>query len=344
MPTNFPTFTLRSRQRAAETLQARNQLIINPTSYEFLGIDCRLLELDDDGKHLHPPSSDPSAPTFFEPRGGSWVAPVVPNLKHGNRLRAFTEGWKSIQEHLLVQDLYAQASHVSSGLEWMFFQFRRQSYPPGDARVPPNLRQLSKWLESGDIVPSVFASRFYAAIWGSIRWSPGNLFVPKTLLYPLGVPPHIMITILIGEEPSEELFREEIMTLTAAMITRLEGEEFLECNIIPVMAITIFGHMKARVIEANSSHQGLMIKKSQLFDFSTNELANKSMNILLGFMCADLVGDPREPILPTNIVESPQEADKVEKLKGGTLRKMFGERCPQVGPDAVSDFPIGAGG
>lgn len=43
-----------------------------------------------------------------------------------------------------------------------------------------------------------------------------------------------MITILIGEEPSEELFREEIMTLTAAMITRLEGEEFLECNIIPV--------------------------------------------------------------------------------------------------------------
>lgn len=147
MPTNFPTFTLRSRQRAAETLQARNQLIvavtqvynrveiysftqINPTSYEFLGIDCRLLELDDDGKHLHPPSSDPSAPTFFEPRGGSWVAPVVPNLKHGNRLRAFTEGWESIQEHPLVQDLYSQASHVSSGLEWMFFQFRRQFYPP----------------------------------------------------------------------------------------------------------------------------------------------------------------------------------------------------------------------
>ena len=59
------------------------------------------------------------------------------------------------------------------------------------------------------------------------------------------------------------------------------------------MAITIFGQMKARVIEANFSYQGLKIKKSQLYDFSINENAHKSMAILLGFMCADLVGDPR---------------------------------------------------
>lgn len=42
-----------------------------------------------------------------------------------------------------------------------------------------------------------------------------------------------MITILIGEEASDELMRVEVMTLTAVMITRLEGEESLEYNTIP---------------------------------------------------------------------------------------------------------------
>lgn len=53
------------------------------------------------------------------------------------------------------------------------------------------------------------------------------------------------------------------------------------------MAITIFGKMKARVIEAHCTPQALVIKKTDLLDFSTNKVANKNMDILLGFMCAD---------------------------------------------------------
>lgn len=90
----------------------------------------------------------------------------------------------------------------------------------------------SRSLYSGTIVPSVFAERFYSAIWGSMRWAPASAFVPKKLLYP--GKPHTLIIILIQEEPSEELSRAEMMTLTAAMITRLEGEECLEYNTIPV--------------------------------------------------------------------------------------------------------------
>lgn len=164
MPTNFPTLTSRSRRRAVENLQARSQVIsavnrvyklvesyrsaqIDPASYKFLGIDFRSLELDEDGKHRYPPNSDPSGATFFEPRGALWVAPVVPNTKYVNRLRAITEGWEKVKDDPLVRDLHAQASYIFSCLEWMFFQFRRQFYPPGDSRVPPNLREMSKWLE-----------------------------------------------------------------------------------------------------------------------------------------------------------------------------------------------------
>jgi hypothetical protein len=142
--------------------------------------------------------------------------------------------------------------------------------------------------------------------------------VPKELLYPKGTPPHTLIHILIEQEPSETLTRAEVMILTATMITRLEGEDCLEYDTIPVstdlrypymkeyilittqaMAITIFRQMKARVIEAHCTPQVLVIKKTDLLDFSTNKVANKNMDILLGFMCADLVGHATEPTVPT---------------------------------------------
>lgn len=62
---------------------------------------------------------------------------------------------------------------------------------------------------------------------------PVSAFVPKKLLYPTGKP-HTLLVILIKEEPSEELFRAEVMILTAAIITRLKGEECLEYNTIPM--------------------------------------------------------------------------------------------------------------
>ncbi|KAJ5782310.1 hypothetical protein N7457_004084 [Penicillium paradoxum] len=318
MPISLSMLRPGESQRVAAYLQTRSQVLaamdeiykrveiyssaqIDPASYKLLGINCRLLELDDDGKHLHPPNSDPSGPVFFEPRGAAWVPPVVTNSEYMKQLKGITDGWGNTKNDRLLRSLHSQASYVFSCVEWMFFQFRRQFYPPEDDRDPPNLRQMSKWLESGEVVPSVVAERFYPAIWGSIRSSPAAVFVPKSLLYPLGAPPHIMISILIAEEPSEELLRLEVMALAAVMITRLEGEESSEYNTIPVMVITFFGRMKVRVLEAHTSQQELVIKKTRLLDFSTNELANKNMNILLGFMAGDLVGDPKGPTIPTYI-------------------------------------------
>ncbi|KAJ5940854.1 hypothetical protein N7516_001022 [Penicillium verrucosum] len=47
------------------------------------------------------------------------------------------------------------------------------------------------------------------------------------------------------------------------------GDDCLEYDTIPVMAITIFARMKARIIEAYSSQQGLVMRKTEFFDFST---------------------------------------------------------------------------
>ncbi|EKV11623.1 hypothetical protein PDIG_17860 [Penicillium digitatum PHI26] len=299
MPASFSTLRRRERQWAATYLQARSKVItaidviykrveiyssaqIDPASYKSLGIDCQLLELDDDGKHLQPSNSDPSAPIFFEPRGVTWVAPVrITDVECEEEFKEITDGWESAKDDPLVQSFHSQVWFVYLGLERMFFQFRREFYPKGDDRVPPNLRQISKW------------------------WVHNTIYFRREILLGYLVldamvagKPHTLIVILIEDEPGEELFRAEVMILAAAMITRLEGEECLEYNTIPVMAITIFGRMQARVLEAHSNQQELVVKKTQLLDFSTNEVANKNMDILLGFMAGDLVGDPRGPTVP----------------------------------------------
>ncbi|CAG7957605.1 unnamed protein product [Penicillium nalgiovense] len=356
MPTSFPTSGFGAGERVAANLQApgdlqaRSQVIANVeniyrdvelypsanihhASYGFLGIDCRPLKLDENGKHIEIPASDPSSPIFFEPKGAAWVPDVCEtDPQVTTDLRRITDEWENAKNDPL---------------------FRREFDLEGDGESLLNLRQVSKWVKSSTIVPSIIADRFYPAIWGSMRCSPAAAFVPKELLYPAGTPPHTLIHILIEQEPSETLTRAEVMILTATMITRLEGEDCLESDTIPVMAITIFGQMKARVIEAYCTPQVLVIKKTDLLDFSTNKVANKNMDILLGFKCADLVENAREPTVPTKTLEvcntdtvnmanlltlnqSPQKADKVKTARGGTLRRMFQKikMNPRVNPEA----------
>ncbi|KAI2699411.1 hypothetical protein CBS147332_8297 [Penicillium roqueforti] len=326
MPKKIPTLHRHAGQQIKDSLEAHSEVLnaindvyngaesltsieIDPESYQSLHIDVRSLEIDENGRHTYAPYSDPHGPVFFEPKGAAWVPPIVlTNPDCQRRLTSLTERWEEFTDRLSKEGANSQASYIHSALEWMFFQFRRQFYPPGDDRVPPNLRQESRWLESGNNVPSIIADEFYPAIWTSVRWSPNTMFVAKTPSGGQPRPPYVMITIVIGEQPSEGLFRAEVMTITAAMITRLQNEDFLQYNTIPIMAITVFGGMKARVIEAQSSQDGLVIKKTQLFDFSTNEVANESMNILLGFMSADLVGNPRMPTVPkpTVVIDIPK--------------------------------------
>lgn len=46
--------------------------------------------------------------------------------------------------------------------------------------------------------------------------------------------PHTLITIVVGEEPSEDLFTAEAVIFVAAVISRLEGAECNAYTVIPV--------------------------------------------------------------------------------------------------------------
>ena len=61
--------------------------------------------------------------------------------------------------------------------------------------------------------------------------------------------------------------------------------------------MTVFGQMKFRFLQAFYGQQGLVIRKTELFDFSTNEEATRNMNTVLGIMASHQVGDPTDPRL-----------------------------------------------
>lgn len=60
---------------------------------------------------------------------------------------------------------------------------------------------------------------------------------------------------------------------------------------LQVLAMSVFGHMKLRFLEASYLQQRLVIRKTKFFDFSTCEQANNNMNTVLGIMASHRVGD-----------------------------------------------------
>jgi hypothetical protein len=53
--------------------------------------------------------------------------------------------------------------------------------------------------------------------------------------------------------------------------------------------------MQARVIQAHSSGQSLVLNKTKVFDFATNQMATANTDTLLGLMGSDQVGNPADP-------------------------------------------------
>lgn len=58
------------------------------------------------------------------------------------------------------------------------------------------------------------------------------------------------------------------------------------------MVFSFMGGYRGRILQAHNDTEGLVIRKSQLFDFSTWEKAKGNLDIFLQFMCSDPVDDP----------------------------------------------------
>ena len=99
-------------------------------------------------------------------------------------------------------------------------------------------------LPKGVVVSSVIAEKTHSVICESMQWSRLEVPASKELFYrQLSGLPHTLVQIEItDEEAGEQLTSEEVVTLTAVMIARLEGEQCLDYNTIPVSTDPSYPH------------------------------------------------------------------------------------------------------
>jgi hypothetical protein len=96
-------------------------------------------------------------------------------------------------------------------------------------------------------------------------------------------------------EPDERLFKVEVLTALAIMLTRLQDEEFPNHNTVPVMIVSVMARMQARILHLHYSQAGLVISKTGFISFSTAESATINMDILLAMMSSKVIGDTKDP-------------------------------------------------
>ncbi|KAJ5549855.1 hypothetical protein N7461_004553, partial [Penicillium sp. DV-2018c] len=285
MPNLCGTLPTRARQRAVLHDQARSKAteILNdiyerverydnaliPTqSYASLNIKCGTLLLGVDEKRSEDAKEICSSP-FFEPRGASWIPDLnITDDDMRQIFQTFNDNWDTFLPSPLLRDLESQAMHLCSWLEHMFSYFTREG-------SQTNVTSLSKWSSIDRLFPEIFAERFDLPV------------------FPIKAP-HTLINIAVGEEPSEDLFKAEVVIIAAAMISRLEGDECKVYSVIPIMLVTAMGGMRARVVQAHLSGRFLVLSKSKVFDFGTKQTLTANIDTLLGLMGSGQVGDPAD--------------------------------------------------
>lgn len=102
--------------------------------------------------------------------------------------------------------------------------------------------------------------------------------------------------------PNDDILRSEVFAVVVIMINQLR--KFKDCTNAPVsiallsfewnltddvfsiqvMLFSFMGKLKGRILQAHISEEGIVIRKSELFDFSTWEKAEPNLNIFLQFL------------------------------------------------------------
>ena len=82
----------------------------------------------------------------------------------------------------------------------------------------------------------------------------------------------------------------EVLAIVAVTITRLEGGNLHKrCKTVPVMVISTFGRMKARILTAHCEPEGLIVRMTPLLDFAEDGPAEANMTLFMRCMASKAI-------------------------------------------------------
>ncbi|PYI00216.1 hypothetical protein BO78DRAFT_269803, partial [Aspergillus sclerotiicarbonarius CBS 121057] len=104
--------------------------------------------------------------------------------------------------------------------------------------------------------------------------------------------PHIMISCVHNSLGDDEMIqRGEVLAISSAMISKIYSGKFKTNSMIPVLLFSFMGERKGRILQVHLDREGIVIRKSGLYDFSTEDAANSSRDLFLRYMCSTRVGE-----------------------------------------------------
>ncbi|EAW12124.1 uncharacterized protein ACLA_060830 [Aspergillus clavatus NRRL 1] len=249
---------------------------LDADSLSAMRINCEDLILASDGSYVNS-----GHPVFFQPLPLARLPPPHPNDTLTQReLAVWTRCFDGVS--LYERTPRDSAEFLSAVMQWHFTAFRRDV--PGTKRLRPSLMEMTRWFPV-DFYPYIFKDEFTELIFNSLIWAPGDAWTTGSGLS------HAMFTLVIGQEPDERLLRAEALAIIAAIITRLSDPAYKRQCVVPVMVFSLLGDRKARILQAYNNSEGIMIRKSSTYSFSSPVEAKRNVDLFMQFMASEPVGD-----------------------------------------------------
>ncbi|KUL86625.1 hypothetical protein ZTR_03062 [Talaromyces verruculosus] len=145
-------------------------------------------------------------------------------------------------------------------------------------------------------------------------------------------------------DSEDRLLVAEILAFVAVMWNRLVGGDlYPERNVVPMMIFTFSNDQRGRIVQACYDSGRLVIRKSKLYDFTTEEKCTESMEIFLQQLTGSLVGPTRILDVNTTHPKTPRtiKAAKAAKASGAavdlaTRNDPIASKSPKPSNDAIS--------
>ncbi|KAJ5123918.1 uncharacterized protein N7515_007743 [Penicillium bovifimosum] len=233
---------------------------------------------------------------FFAPLGENVIP--LPHLEDKDTLKTLEDQRKyrrSIKENPMAHDIGSQTQGLVNIIRVMFQVILRDTTQIASGKYL-SLQSATGW-QIREVVPFIINEQFlrscvdppvpaYAYVYNDGK--PTGKFIHS----------HTIIALEICEEPGERLTRLEALAIIAVTITRLEGDNLPKrCKTVPVMVISTFGRMKARILTAHYESEELIIRKTPLLDFAEDGPAEANMALFMRCMASKAIDGP--PVTPT---------------------------------------------
>ncbi|KAJ0425023.1 hypothetical protein BJY00DRAFT_308907 [Aspergillus carlsbadensis] len=223
---------------------------------------------------------------FFEPFDLDRLKEMKPDFRDENN-RRFMDGQASDWESDTVDDREAEDALHSA----LVNQLDGYDRLVPDGKVAVSLPDTCGWLSRGSDAVLLDKYESFENV-DDANDTPRALDVADTYIAHEDMgKPHVFITMINHCPPTDELLRVEALLILGVTLSRLEHAEFLAHRVMPINALSCFPRHKARMLQAYMTNRGMVIRKSDLFDFSTAEARGRNMPLFVSHMASRPVGD-----------------------------------------------------